>query len=60
LYCRDLTGNEFDLIIEHADRLNRIAIKTTKSYASDFAKHLLNFKNLSDKKRNTFLVYGGK
>ncbi len=60
LYCRDLAGNEIDLIIEHADRLNSIAIKTAKSYASDFVKHQLNFKNLSNKKRNTFFVYGGK
>jgi len=59
-YWRDSTGNEIDLIIEHASRIFPMEIKSSQTLKSEFFKTLEFFQKISDTPpEQSFLVYAG-
>jgi len=59
-YWRDSTGNEIDLIIEHASRIFPMEIKSSQTLKSEFFKTLEFFQKISDTpSEQSFLVYAG-
>ena len=57
-YWRDKTGHEIDLLIEEADLIYPIEIKSARTLNTDFFKNLIYYKNLSGVKESA-LLYGG-
>ena len=59
-FWRDHHGKEIDCIIETPTKLIPVEIKSSKTYRSDFFKHLIYFNKLaSNKASDSFLVYNG-
>ncbi|OGL44996.1 MAG: AAA family ATPase [Candidatus Schekmanbacteria bacterium RBG_16_38_10] len=59
-YWRDKTGNEIDCIIEIADKLLQVEIKSGKTVTSDFFDGLKYWEKVAGKKySNPYLIYGG-
>lgn len=58
-YWRDKTGNEVDCIIDKAGSLTAIEIKSGKTINADYFSNLNFWKNLSENKNKSYLVYGG-
>jgi predicted AAA+ superfamily ATPase len=59
-FWRDKSGNEIDCLIETADTLIPIEIKSGKTIASDFFDGLKYWKKIAGKNsKNFYLVYGG-
>ena len=60
-YWKEKHGNEVDCIIEKANQLLAIEIKSGKTINNDFFKGLKYWQSLSgDKSKNSFLIYGGE
>ncbi|MDY7396851.1 ATP-binding protein [Aureibaculum sp. 2210JD6-5] len=59
-YWRDKHGKEIDCLIETANKLIPIEIKSSKTYTKEYFKHLIYWNKLSgsDKKDN-YLIYNG-
>ncbi len=59
-FWRDNTGHEIDLLIEEADSLKAVEIKSGQTVTSDFFKGLSFFEKLSGlPPENLYLIYGG-
>ena len=59
-YWREKNGGEVDCIIEQADRLTAIEVKSAKTINTDFFKGLTNWQTLSSSAaEQCYLVYGG-
>ena len=59
-FWRDHTGNEIDILIEQANRLIPIEVKSGQTIASDFLKNLHLWLKLAEEKASqAWLVYGG-
>jgi predicted AAA+ superfamily ATPase len=58
-YWRDKTGHEIDIIIDTAEKLVPVEIKSGKTIASDWFKSIKYWCNLS-KQNQSFLLYAGK
>ena len=59
-FWRDKMGNEIDLLIEMADKLIPIEIKSGQTITSDYFKGLNYYNNLSQGSReNSYVIYGG-
>lgn len=60
-FWKDSNNNEIDLIIESANEIKAIEIKSSQTAKKDFLKNLKYFKDLpiKNKKVETFLLYGG-
>ena len=60
-YWRDKTGNEIDCIIEIADTLIQIEVKSGKTITDNFFNGLRYWKKLlGNKNTNSYLIYGGE
>ena len=59
-YWRDKTGNEIDILLDDAGKLNAIELKAGETIADSFFKGLLYFDALSKKTVSKELIYGGK
>jgi len=59
-YWRDKTGHEIDLIIENANKLLPIEIKSGKTVNTDFFKNLIYWNNLSGAKKSLLLYSGNE
>jgi len=59
-YWRDKTGHEIDLIIENANKLLQIEIKSGKTVNTDFFKNLIYWNNLSGAKKSLLLYSGNE
>ena len=59
-FFRDRTGNEVDIIIEHALDYVAVEIKTSETTHKEFLKCLQRFEStFTDKKVKKYVVYGG-
>lgn len=59
-YWREKHGNEVDCIIEKANRILSLEIKSGKTISNDFFKGLKYWQSLSgNKPDNSYLIYGG-
>ncbi len=59
-FWRDSSGHEVDLIIEDADRISAMEIKSGETISSDFFKGLRYFKLLASQPDDScYLIYGG-
>ena len=59
-FWRDNKGHEVDLLLEHADQLTAVEIKSSETLNPELFRGLRYFKSLSDvPEDNLFLVYGG-
>lgn len=59
-FWRDSTGNEIDVLIEQANKLIPIEIKSGQTIASDFFDNLIKFRSLAgDTVDQSILIYGG-
>jgi len=58
-FWRDRSGNEIDVLVEKADSLVPVEIKSGKTINSDFFKGLKLWKKLTDEKES-YLIYGGE
>jgi predicted AAA+ superfamily ATPase len=58
-YWRDKTGHEIDIIIDTAEKLVPVEIKSGKTIATDWFKSIKYWCNLS-KQNQSFLLYAGK
>jgi uncharacterized protein len=59
-FWRDKTGNEVDLLAEHAAAIHAYEMKAGETVSSDYFKGLLYYAGIERKKVKLFLVYGGK
>jgi predicted AAA+ superfamily ATPase len=60
-FWRDQSGNEVDVLIEHADKIDVVEIKSGQTIASDFFKGLHYWQALAKNKvGKAWLVYGGE
>ena len=58
-FWRDHSGLEIDIILEHADQLLAIEVKSGMTIHSDFLKTLKEWRKISDSK-NSWLIYSGE
>ena len=59
-FWRDNHGSEIDLLLENANGLVSIEIKSAQTHHADFFKGLRYWQNLAEQKpENSFVVYGG-
>lgn len=59
-YWRDSTGNEIDLLIEQANRIYPLEIKSSQTLKSEFFKNLAFFQKISGTPpEQSFLIYAG-
>ncbi|MCG2701055.1 MAG: ATP-binding protein [Candidatus Falkowbacteria bacterium] len=59
-FWRNKAGNEIDLLIETADKLIPIEIKSGQTITSDYFKGLNYYNNLSrGSRKNSYVIYGG-
>jgi uncharacterized protein len=59
-FWRDKTGNEIDFIIDKAQKLLRIEVKSTKTIMSNLFKNFIKWEDISGiKDKNNFLIYAG-
>jgi len=59
-YWRDKTGNEVDVLMDTAGKLNAIELKAGETIATDYFKGLEYFSSLHKKRIEMLLIYGGK
>lgn len=59
-YWRDKTGNEVDIVADHAGKLTIMELKAGQTISSDFFKGLDYFSSLYKKTAGKLLIYGGK
>jgi len=60
-FWRDQSGNEVDLLVEHANKIDAIEIKSGQTIASDFFRGLNYWSNLvKTKAGKAWLIYGGQ
>lgn len=60
-FWRDHKGVEIDCIIDKANKLTPVEMKSSSTFHSDFLKHLHFWKNLKgNKNKNGYLIYNGK
>ena len=60
-FWRDQSGNEVDLLVEYANKIDAIEIKSGQTIASDFFEGLNYWLNLAKTKAGkTWLIYGGE
>lgn len=60
-FFRDRTGNEVDVVMEHALELLPIEIKSSETYSKDFIKGIEVFKKFfPDSIKKAFVIYAGK
>ncbi|OFX27154.1 MAG: AAA family ATPase [Bacteroidetes bacterium GWA2_31_9] len=58
-FWRDNKGQEIDLIIENAEKLIPIEIKSSKTFSLDYFKNVKYYNNLSgNRTENSYVVYG--
>jgi len=57
-YWRDKTGHEIDLLIEKAESIYPVEIKSASTLNTDFFKNLIYYRNLSDVKESALLYAG--
>ena len=59
-FWRDKHGREIDCIIETAEKLIPVEIKSSKTYTKEFFRNLNYWNELSENKAsNTYLIYNG-
>jgi predicted AAA+ superfamily ATPase len=59
-FWRDSSGNEIDLILENANKLQIIEIKSSSTIHTDFLKQIKLFKKLAGNRvTQSYIVYGG-
>jgi len=59
-FWRDKTGHEIDLIIEQANKIFPIEIKSGQTVRQDFFKNINYYNNLSESNpKNSYIIYGG-
>ncbi|MBD3376493.1 DUF4143 domain-containing protein [candidate division KSB1 bacterium] len=59
-FWRDRTGNEIDILIEHALKLDPVEIKSGQTINPDYFKMLIKWSGLAGKRAgNAVLIYGG-
>jgi len=58
-YWRDKTGNEVDVLVDHAGKLTAIELKAGETISSDYFKGLNYFVSLVEANIQQWLVYGG-
>lgn len=57
-YWRENNGVEIDLIVENANEITPVEIKSAQTYSKDFSKNLKKFKNYSKLKKGVVLYNG--
>ena len=58
-YWRDKTGNEVDVLMDHAGKLTAIEMKAGETIATDFFKGIEYFSSLKTGAVQKLLIYGG-
>ncbi|MDA3940523.1 MAG: ATP-binding protein [Spirochaetia bacterium] len=59
-YFRDYQGHEVDVLIERAQSIDLIEVKSSATFQESYLKGLKYFEKLYDGKINKSLIYGGK
>lgn len=60
-FWRDQTGHEIDCIIEHADKLTAIEIKSGKTIIGEYFQNLNYWNKISQNNpKKSFIIYGGE